>query len=634
MVYAPPMFADADLHLQPWSPAVDAAMPWHTDAHMPYGLGGLRADMGAYGGPGNAGWGGQAAPSGAAVLTAVMDSPQDQGGQVGLTFGGSAFDEAWVPENVTHYAVWRHFDPSGTAIADVEDGNWELLGTMPSLGLNGYAYQAATLGNTNAYGDFASCFFVAAHTADPGTYWVSNVVCGESVDDLAPQTPVVNGMLLAGVGAQLQWLTPAEADYAYTEVVSNQGFAATLGADTTLVDATVAPGMQVMYTVRHFDVNGNGSVPATFALDTAPGVDVIPLVAGWNLISTDREPAQGNVVDVFAGLLPGNLEYVTGFEGGVAFYDPNGLAFLNSLGSIDGGAGYWVKVAQADTLEVVGDAIGAGYAPTLGAGWNLVGYVPQLPAAPGLHFADLVATGNLQYVTGFDGGAQYYDPNGLPFLNSLQQLRNGFGYWVKVAQPVDPNGFAAGGNRNVGVTPDFMVVNGQSDLGAFAGESVDVVDGTGNVVATLPILEGGYLMTTGLFGDDATTPEVEGIERGADLRFRFQGAWAEEGLAFTGGQTVQKLSLHFPALSADLAIFPNPTEGLAQVRLALPVAGAVESVLRDAAGREVLRVQHGDAAAGVWTGTVDASALPAGTYRLTVVCGGMPHAAVPFVKTR
>ena len=56
-----PQFADDEYHLQSYSPAVDAAMPWHTDQNMPFGMGGLRADMGAYGGPENAGWGGEAA---------------------------------------------------------------------------------------------------------------------------------------------------------------------------------------------------------------------------------------------------------------------------------------------------------------------------------------------------------------------------------------------------------------------------------------------------------------------------------------------------------------------------------------------------------------------------------------------
>ena len=39
--------------------------------------------------------------------------------------------------------------------------------------------------------------------------------------------------------------------------------------------------------------------------------------------------------------------------------------------------------------------------------------------------------GNLIYTTGFNNGVSIYDPNGLPFLNTLNQLDDGYGYWVK-----------------------------------------------------------------------------------------------------------------------------------------------------------------------------------------------------------
>ena len=42
-------------------------------------------------------------------------------------------------------------------------------------------------------------------------------------------------------------------------------------------------------------------------------------------------------------------------------------------------------------------------------------------------FADLLAADELVYVTGFDGGVSIYDPAGLPFLNSLVPMENGFG---------------------------------------------------------------------------------------------------------------------------------------------------------------------------------------------------------------
>ena len=255
------------------------------------------------------------------------------------------------------------------------------------------------------------------------------------------------------------------------------------------------------YTAVHYDVNGNASNPASVTLAVAAGSDIIALNAGWNLISTDRSEAM-DVMETFASLAPGNLLYVTGFDGGVQFYDPNGLPFLNTLNTLTPGKGYWVKVVADDVLELNGARLAEDFMPRLAEGWNLVGYAAETPAAPGDVYAELVAEGDLLYVTGFDEGVQVYDPSGLPFLNTLTEMRNGFGYWVKSAVATDGDVLAPLAGDVLPAerpTPRYDVVNGVSELGAYAGEFVDVVNGWGVTVARLPILEGGHLMTTALF---------------------------------------------------------------------------------------------------------------------------------------
>ena len=115
---------------------------------------------------------------------------------VGLTFDASAFDNSIISDNISHYAVWRYHDPTGESIASLDEGNWELLGTMPAQGFTGYAYQAEALGNTNAFGTFNSCYTVVAHTDTEDVYWYSNVMCGEAIDNLAPEDPELNGLVL------------------------------------------------------------------------------------------------------------------------------------------------------------------------------------------------------------------------------------------------------------------------------------------------------------------------------------------------------------------------------------------------------------------------------------------------------
>jgi hypothetical protein len=100
-----PVLIDDQGHLDPYSPCVDGGMPWEQDAHIPMGLGSSRADMGMYGGPANAYWGGQAPPDGSVVITDVFDIPNDQGGQLGIQFSASPFDFGGLGFNVTASTV-------------------------------------------------------------------------------------------------------------------------------------------------------------------------------------------------------------------------------------------------------------------------------------------------------------------------------------------------------------------------------------------------------------------------------------------------------------------------------------------------------------------------------------------------
>lgn len=163
-------------------------------------------------------------------------------------------------------------------------------------------------------------------------------------------------------------------------------------------------------------------------------VDTIALNPGWNLISLDVVQDASTPQSVFASLIANsNLRMVTGFQSqqGV-FFDPTGLPFLNTLQNLIPGEGYWVKVENADTLLVHGTAISAGFSINLQLGWNLIAYWPQETSTPGEAFAPLIAAGVLQMVTGYEQGGKFYNPNGPIFLNTLSEIKNGFGYWVKL----------------------------------------------------------------------------------------------------------------------------------------------------------------------------------------------------------
>ena len=343
-----PVLADDEGHLDPYSPCVDGGMPWEQDAHIPYGLGSSRADMGMYGGPANDYWGGQAPPDGAVQITDVFDIPQDQGGFVGMHFTASPFDFGGLGFNVTHYSIWRDLALGSDTPADVSAGNWEQIGEVPAQGFSQYGYTAATL--VDAYPDEPACltsFIVIAHTTDDNIYWVSDVAAACSEDNLAPAVPELGGMVLADETdeaiALLSWTLPEEEDYAYTVVTGDNGFSGTVtDGDTLVTDPSIEPGLIVTYEAVHFDVHGNASETAALALEATQ--------RKTKSSQPRLEPHFHRPVGdprVERGLLRPHARQPRirhWIQNGIEFFDPNGFPFLNTLTSLTPGKGYWVKV--------------------------------------------------------------------------------------------------------------------------------------------------------------------------------------------------------------------------------------------------------------------------------------------------
>ncbi|MDP7039564.1 MAG: hypothetical protein QGI45_10435, partial [Myxococcota bacterium] len=164
---------------------------------------------------------------------------------------------------------------------------------------------------------------------------------------------------------------------------------------------------------------------------------VIELSPGWNQISLTVLPADNTVEVIFAEVInAGHLIMISGAEG---FFDADGLPFLNTLTHIESGLGYLVQVDAAVQMTVVGAPLSADFSVDLNAGANHVGYWLNEPMTPVEAFAELAAANNLILVTGFDdaGGSVFFDPAGLPFLNTLTELIPGQGYVLSVNYSVD-----------------------------------------------------------------------------------------------------------------------------------------------------------------------------------------------------
>ena len=189
-------------------------------------------------------------------------------------------------------------------------------------------------------------------------------------------------------------------------------------------------------TIEYIDGNLSGLFYqggyAEVNLNIASIPDFLSLIAGWNLISFDVQIENNFPVDVFADLISENsLEVVTGYDNGYLIYDPEFQEFLNTLISIDHGVGYWIKVTNSSTITTSGSEIPSDFTIQLIEGWNLIGYWLSDSQPPSQAFAAVESNENLEVVTGYEDGYLIYDPEFQPFLNTLVNLNNGFGYWLK-----------------------------------------------------------------------------------------------------------------------------------------------------------------------------------------------------------
>jgi hypothetical protein len=157
------------------------------------------------------------------LIVRIADVPNDQGGRVTVAWERSDFDRSNL-RTITGYRVWRRAPLSSVEVAGASlpaklmydaatDWYWEAVATLPAALLSGYAYVASTTQDSIETGNPYTAFFVQALTADPFTFYSSEVDSGYSVDNLSPAQPapfVAEYSLQSGVA--LHWGMSREVD--------------------------------------------------------------------------------------------------------------------------------------------------------------------------------------------------------------------------------------------------------------------------------------------------------------------------------------------------------------------------------------------------------------------------------------
>jgi len=362
------------------------------------------------------------------------------------------------------------------------------------------------------------------------------------------------------------------------------------------------------------DISSCGCDPMVNNACTTTCTQTINLNPGWNQISLDVSPADKTAQSVFGGLQPGNLEIVTGFDNGALLFDPTFPAPFNTLQDVEDGFGYWVKVQNADVLEVEGVCIDDDFRKPFDAGWNLVAYPPDAPQSPATYFADLIANGNLEFISGFDQGLLLFDPTFPGPFNTLQQMENGFGYWVKVLNP--------SAKKVNNLTNVFSFIHGSSNLPV--GEQVNIISETGETLAVLKVVEDGYLMTTPIYGDDPTTTTFkENISIDENLRFSWNNQILDFTTTFKGDYGIEKVELKFKleSLVNSLSVKAYPVPAKDVLNFEIKVKNATDLFLQvfDNKGSLVESIDKTSLSAGKQVVNYNVKHLTPGIYTYQLV---------------
>jgi hypothetical protein len=225
------------------------------------------------------------------AIVSARDVPNDQGGQVKVSWNASPLDTDILFENIDSYRVYRSVPPSLAAQAlasgrAVDEGGsiglgdartrllvtnyaaqtyyWEYVASLTGDHLTGYSYVVPTTGDSIASSNPRTAFMVQARTVGGAQWWNSAPDSGYSVDNLAPLTPApFTGQYAVGT-ATLHWAANTAADLGEYRLYrgSSAGFVpgpanlVVTQPDTGYVDAA---GAAFYYKLCAVDVHGNVS---------------------------------------------------------------------------------------------------------------------------------------------------------------------------------------------------------------------------------------------------------------------------------------------------------------------------------------------------------------------------------------
>ncbi|MBU0628021.1 MAG: S8 family serine peptidase [Nanoarchaeota archaeon] len=137
------------------------------------------------------------------------------------------------------------------------------------------------------------------------------------------------------------------------------------------------------------------------------------LIQGWNLISIPLNLSNWTVSSIFRN-------YSSIFT-----YDNRWIELTNSS-KINETIGFWINILNNHTLQIEGKEFN-NLTINLNQGWNLIGY----PSLNKTNISEFFEGANITAAFAYNGTWLSYNPSRNDSLNTLKQMKPGYGYWVK-----------------------------------------------------------------------------------------------------------------------------------------------------------------------------------------------------------
>lgn len=355
-------------------------------------------------------------------------------------------------------------------------------------------------------------------------------------------------------------------------------------------------------------------------------IDTVVLNPGWNLISIDVMPEDPSVIALTQSLRLGNLDFIHAFQNGQSsIFNPNGLPELNTLHAFEPGYGYWMKLQEKDTLIVEGISL-ADYPIPASIGLNILACLADTSAHPLNYYQEHSSQGLVDYIVGFDMGNQFYGRNQPSFINTLTEVRNGFGYWVSVID-------TSANNRQVPPqsSTSYMFCQGQI-IGATKGEHVELVREDGTIYRKIEILQNGLLPYVPLYGQGAQASANSSLLKyGEKLGIRYKQQLLPESIEFLGNKSLRQFNFELSS-PLDLAVFPNPFLQHITIDLSTTWDKEVMLTILDIQGRTISQKTNAQLKADGTHLSWDLSHLNSGIYFLEVKQAGINKRIIKVLK--